>query len=107
MSSSTIPTSGISRKQRRNARQVLELQNRSDNIIPAAAFHRLINETVQNASDNTLCVSKQARAALQAASESYLHEVMHGASRFCRHANRDTLQCSDVQAYMRLQNGGI
>ena len=100
-----MPTSGLSRKQRRNVKEVLNLQNKSDNIIPCAPFNRLIDEVAQNESgDKHFCISANARQALQAASESFLHDVMTGAARFCRHANRDTLQCSDVQAYMQSQS---
>lgn len=104
MSTANIPTSGLTRKQRRNAREVLNLQNSSSAIIPTAPFNRLVNEILQDYDPETAyCVSAKAREALQVASESFLHDVMKGAATYCQHANRDTLQCNDVQAYMRMK----
>ena len=89
----------ISRKERKNAREVSALCQSAKHIIPSAAFQRCVDETIQSLGDDVaIQISRDAREALQVSSEAYIHDVISGASTYMAHAGRDTLMSTDIQA---------
>ena len=88
----------MTRKQRRQQKEQRELEERTEPIIPAATFNRIVDEMLQDYG-NGCPIEGNARAALHEASEAHVNDMFRGAMKYAAHANRDTLLCRDIQAY--------
>ena len=98
MMSQQSTTSGLTRKQRRRQKEQRALEERTDPIIPAATFNRIVDEVLQEYGNGSP-IEAAARAALHEASEAHVNDMFVGAMKYAAHANRDTLLCRDIQAY--------
>ena len=87
----------ISRKQRRQMRQIQKEQERTTNTIPAQSFRRLVDEISGNKR-----FAADAIQALQTASEDHLTTVLNAGYLIAQHAGRDTLTDRDIRLATQL-----
>lgn len=104
----TIPTTKQqstkkSRKQRRNEKEVLILQERITSILPATTFKRIVTQEAAKHSQEPLRFNVDAIQALQAAAEQEITTIFSGAA-FCANiAKRETITVEDMRNFQNLR----
>lgn len=92
-----------SRKQRRNEKEVLSLQERITSILPATTFKRIVTQEAAKHSQEPLRFNVDAIQALQAATEQEITTIFSGAA-FCANiAKRETITVEDMQNFQNLR----
>ena len=87
----------ISRKQRRQLRQIQKEKERTTNTIPAQSFRRLVDDI-----SGKKRFAADAIQALQTASEDHLTTVLSAGYRIAQHSGRDTLTDRDIRLATQL-----
>lgn len=92
------------RKERRMAKEVTNLQERNTSILPATTFKRIVTQEAAKHSTETLRFNSDAVKALQAASEQELTSIFSGAAFVAEIAKRDTITVADMRNFQCLRN---
>lgn len=92
-----------SRKQRRQEREVLALQEQAKPILPATTFKRIVTQEAANHTESRLRFNADAVRALQVAAERELTTLFEGAN-FCANlGKRDTVTVEDMRNFQALR----
>lgn len=84
-------------------REIKRLQNSYENLIPRAAFHRVVREITQGIGEQEYRYQVAALEALQEAAEAYIVRVLENSYLCTLHSGRVTLFVKDVQLFLRIQ----
>lgn len=92
------------RKERRQEREVLALQEQAAPILPATTFKRIVTQEAANHSSTRLRFNADAVRALQVASERELTTLFEGANFCASLGKRDTVTVEDLRNFQALRN---
>ena len=103
----TAPAAGGRKKPRMRAgtvalREIRRYQKSSKNLLPRAAFQRVVRD-VARGYDSDLRFASQALVALQEAAEAYLVGIFEDANMCALHANRVTVMRKDMDLARRIR----
>lgn len=93
----------VTRKERRAQKEVLTLQEKTTNILPATTFKRIVVQEALNHSTERLRFNAEAVKALQAASEAELTNIFAGSAYVASIAKRDTVTVDDMRNFQALR----
>lgn len=100
----TVPTRKRKKKASKNAIKEIKVeQKKTSLIIPKAPIHRLITELAKNYKVD-LRFKSEAYAALHAAAENHVIEVLSKANKCAIHDKRETIQSKDMRLALDLSN---
>ena len=88
---SSIKAPKMTRKERRQLKEVETLRERTTPILPATTFKRIVTQTASQFSPNRLRFNADAVLALQAATEQELTTIFTGAAFCAQLGKRDTM----------------
>ena len=98
----TVPTRRRKKKASKNAiKEIKNEQKKTTLIIPKAPIHRLITEIAKNYKAD-LRFKSEAYAALHAAAETHLIDVLSRANKCAIHDKRETIQSKDMHLALDL-----
>ena len=86
-------------------REIRRYQKSSSNLLPRAAFQRVVRE-IAHRIDSDLRFASQALQALQEAGEAYLVGIFEDANLCALHANRVTIMRKDMDLARRIRGDG-
>lgn len=92
------------RKQRRQEKEVLSLQEQSAPILPATTFKRIVTQEAAQFSTTRLRFNADAVRALQVAAEGELTTLFEGANFCAQLGKRDTVTVEDLRHFQALRN---
>lgn len=101
---SSIKAPKMSRKERRQLKEVETLRERTTPILPATTFKRIVTQTASKYSPNRLRFNADAVLALQAATEQELTTIFTGAAFCAQLGKRDTMTVEDMRNFQLLRN---
>lgn len=93
----------MTRKEKRQQREVESLQERSTPILPATTFKRIVTQEADKCSNQRLRFNADAILALQAAAEQELTKVFTGAAFCAQLGKRDTVTVEDMRNYQSIR----
>lgn len=94
----------ISRKERRNQREVKALREQATCILPSTTFKRIVTQEAANHTSQRLRFNADAVKALQVAAESELTSIFTGAAVVASLAKRDTVTVEDMRNFQALRD---
>ena len=100
----TINKPKMTRRERRNQKEVTALQEQDTPILPATTFKRIVTQEATNHSSQRLRFNADAVKALQSAAESELTTIFTGAAIVAGIAKRDTVTVEDMRNFQVLRN---
>lgn len=92
------------RKQRRQEKEVITLQEQAKCILPQTTFKRIVTQTAADFSTERLRFNGDAVRALQAAAEQELTSIFEGAAFCAQLGKRDTVTVEDMRNFQQLRN---
>lgn len=92
------------RKQRRQEKEVLALQEQSKCILPATTFKRIVTQTAADYTTHRLRFNADAVKALQTASEQELTSIFEGAAFCAQLGKRDTVTVEDMRNFQQMRS---
>jgi len=101
---SSIKAPKMTRKERRQLKEVETLRERTTPILPATTFKRIVTQTASQFSPNRLRFNADAVLALQAATEQELTTIFTGAAFCAQLGKRDTMTVEDMRNFQLLRN---
>jgi len=93
----------MTRKQRRHAKEVNTLRERTTPILPATTFKRIVTQEAQNHSHGRLRFNADAIHALQSATEQEITRVFSGAAFCAELGKRDTVTVEDIRNFQAIR----
>jgi len=100
----TIQAPKMSRKVKRQQKEVRDLRERTTPILPATTFKRIVTQEAAKHSANRLRFNADAVLALQAAAEQELTQIFTGAAFCAALGKRDTMTIEDMRNYQAIRN---
>jgi len=100
----TIINPKMTRKERRNQKEVTSLQEQEKPILPATTFKRIIVQEAANHSSQRLRFNADAVKALQIAAESEITNIFTGSAVIAGIAKRDTVTIQDMRNFQQLRS---
>jgi len=94
----------MSRKERRNNKEVIALQERVTPILPATTFKRIITQEAANWSEQRLRFNADAVKALQVAAENEITSIFTGSAIIAGIAKRDTVTVDDMRNFQSIRS---
>ena len=94
----------MTRKERRHAKEVNLLRERTTPILPATTFKRIVTQEAQNHTDSRLRFNADAISALQSAAEQEITRVFSGAAFCAELGKRDTVTVEDIRNFQAIRN---
>ena len=111
MSAATIQTKKIAtkapkmtRKEKRQRKEVTSLQERTTPILPATTFKRIVTQEAAKVAGERLRFNQDAVLALQVAAENELTKIFQGAAFCAELGKRDTVTVGDMRNYQAIRN---
>ena len=99
----TIKAPKMSRRERRNQKEVTALQERDTPILPATTFKRIVTQEAAKHSSQRLRFNADAVKALQVAAESEMTNIFMGSAIIANIAKRDTVTVEDMRNFQQLR----
>jgi len=110
MSTATFTTKKIApkatkmtRKQKRQRKEVDTLRERTTPILPATTFKRIVTQEAAKLSGNRLRFNRDAVLALQIAAEQHLTKIFSGAAFCAELGKRDTVTIEDMRNFQAIR----
>jgi len=100
----TMKAPKMTRKEKRQLKEVETLRERTTPILPATTFKRIVTQEAAKHSSNRLRWNSDAVLALQAAAENELTTIFTGAAFCAQLGKRDTMTVEDMRNYQILRN---
>tara|TARA_B110000285_G_scaffold204270_1_gene241077 strand:+ start:2026 stop:2424 length:399 start_codon:yes stop_codon:yes gene_type:complete len=100
----TIKATKMTRRQRKNKKEVTALQEREAPILPATTFKRIVTQEAANHSSERLRFNADAVKALQVAAESEITNIFMGSAIIANIAKRDTVTVEDMRNFQQLRS---
>jgi|TARA_B110000977_G_C10765896_1_gene372601 histone H3/H4 len=100
----TIIKPKMTRKERRNRKEVTTLQEQETPILPATTFKRIVTQEAANHSSQRLRFNADAVKALQVAAESEITNIFSGSAIIAGIAKRDTVTIQDMRNFQQLRS---
>lgn len=100
----TINKPKMSRRERRNQKEVTALQEQDTPILPATTFKRIVTQEAENWSTERLRFNADAVKALQIAAESEITNIFTGSAVIANIAKRDTVTIEDMRNFQQLRS---
>jgi len=100
----TINNPKMSRRERRNQKEVTALQEKDTPILPATTFKRIVIQEAANHSSHRLRFNADAVKALQVAAESEITTIFTGSAVIAGIAKRDTVTVEDMRNFQVLRS---
>lgn len=94
----------MTRKERRQEKEVTLLRERTTPILPATTFKRIVTQEAQNFSSSQLRFNADAVNALQAAAEQEITKIFQGAAFCAELGKRDTVTVEDMRNFQAIRN---
>jgi len=104
LSTDIMNLSKTTRKQRKLAKEVTCLREKSSSILPATTFKRIVTQEGRKCSTEPLRWNSDAVQALQTATEDELTTIFSGAAFCAGIAKRDTITVEDMRNYQALRD---
>ena len=92
------------RKERRQEREVIALQEQASPILPATTFKRIVTQEAANHTEERLRFNADAIRALQVATEREITTLFEGANFCAQLGKRDTVTVEDLRNFQTLRN---
>jgi histone H3/H4 len=100
----TINKPKMTRKERRNQKEVTSLQEQESPILPATTFKRIVTQEAANHSTQRLRFNADAVKALQIAAENEITNIFTGSAVIAGIAKRDTVTIQDMRHFQLLRS---
>ena len=84
-------------------REVRKEQSRTNHVIPAAPFNRLVRNIVADATTEDIRFRSSAIEALQTDTEDYLIGMFHDANLIAIQSGRETLHVNDIELWKSIK----
>ena len=99
----TLNKPKMTRRERRNQKEVTSLQERDTPILPATTFKRIVTQEASNHSTKRLRFNTDAVKALQVAAETEITNIFTGSAMIAGIAKRDTVTIEDMRNFQQLR----
>lgn len=99
----TLNKPKMTRRERRNQKEVIALQEQDKPILPATTFKRIVTQEAANHSSQRLRFNADAIKALQVATENEITNIFTGSSIIAGIAKRDTVTVEDMRNFQNLR----
>eukprot|EP01103_Thecamoeba_quadrilineata_P001169 TRINITY_DN1102_c0_g3_i1.p1 TRINITY_DN1102_c0_g3~~TRINITY_DN1102_c0_g3_i1.p1 ORF type:complete len:151 (-),score=26.16 TRINITY_DN1102_c0_g3_i1:209-661(-) len=86
---------------RKAIKEIVEMQAKTDNILPRASFIRLVREIANELVNGGMRWKETALEALQCAAEDHVSSIFEESQIYCIHAGRLTIQKEDMRLAKR------
>ena len=100
----TINKPKMTRRERRNQKEVTALQEQDTPILPATTFKRIVTQEAANHSTQRLRFNADAVKALQVAAESEITNIFTGSAVIAGIAKRVTVTVEDMRSFQQLRS---
>lgn len=99
----TVKAPTMTRKEKRQKKEVETLRERTKPILPATTFKRIVTQEAAKWANQRLRFNQDAVLALQSAAESELTTIFTGAAFCARLGKRDTVTVEDMRNFQALR----
>lgn len=99
----TVKAAKMSRREKRQQKEVDSLRERTKPILPATTFKRIVTQEADKWSSQRLRFNQDAVLALQSAAESELTTIFTGAAFCAQLGKRDTVTVQDMRNFQALR----